>query len=66
MDFRTQIPVFLPGNDRLYEEIAGVMTISEDGSDISVRLYSPQHALKLAEMIQNGQLLCLAFDYKKE
>jgi len=56
------IPVFLPGNSRDWDEVAGVATINEEG-DIVVKLQRPEHGMKLVEEQQAGRLICLAFDY---
>lgn len=61
---RMRIPVFLPGNSRDWTEINGVATINEEG-DVHVQLQK-EHAMALAEMAKNGQIIALSFDYLEE
>lgn len=59
------IPVFLPGNNRDWDEIAGVMTVSDTGR-IELQLKTPEHGMKIVEMMNAGKLIAVSFDYVPE
>ena len=57
-----RLPVFLPGTDRSWTEVAGVCTIHTDG--IHITLENQEDMDKLVEMAQERVLLQVSFDYK--
>lgn len=60
---RGHLPVYLPGNNRDWNEVPGLATISDNG-EINIKLADKRMALNLAKMFQQGTLLQLAFDYQ--
>lgn len=56
------VPVFLPGNERNWEEVRGIASVNETG-EIVVKLQNPKHAMKLAEDHRKGKLIAVSFDY---
>ena len=56
------IPVFLPGNDRNFNEIQGVAEINPEGQ-IIITLQHKEAGLELFKMKQEGILFACAFDY---
>lgn len=57
------LPVFLPGNNRNWEEVAGQASIEADGR-ILIALQKDEDAKELIEMAKIGALYQLSFDYK--
>lgn len=64
--FRGLIPVFLPGNQRNFDEIRGVAEIDPNDGEIKVKLQHKEHAERLVEMARKGQIISLSFDYLAE
>lgn len=59
---QTPIPVFLPGNNRDWSEVAGVATISEDG-EIVIKLHSKEAAQHLIKLSLDKVIYAVSFDY---
>lgn len=57
-----QLPVFLPGNNRNWDQIDGTARITSEG-EVVVQL-KPEDAVRLVEMGERGILVQLAFDYR--
>ncbi len=63
MDLATlQLPVFLPGSNRNWEEVKGVARFTAEG-EVVVKL-QPEDAGRLIAMARRGILVQLAFDYR--
>ena len=58
-----QIPVFLPGNNRNWTRVDGVMRIYPGGT-MTVHLKDEEQARELARMAEEGILLQVSFDYR--
>lgn len=56
------LPVYLPGNKRLFEEVRGIAEISDDGR-IIITLENEDKALELSKMFSDGILIAVGFDY---
>lgn len=64
-DVRKPIPVFLPGTNRDWEQVAGIATITEEG-EINIKLHSKQMALDLVERWTNeDKIVGCSFAYVK-
>ena len=59
----TNLPVFLPGNNRNFEEVQGRAGITHDGK-IIVTLQEERMANELVEMAKQNFLFQIAIDYK--
>lgn len=57
------LPVFLPGNNRNWEEVQGRAIINNDGQ-IIVDIQNPDHAGELVEMAKKELLFQIAIDYR--
>lgn len=60
-----KLPVFLPGNNRDWQQVDGVATIDSEG-EIHVKLLKPENAQLLVEMGEEGILMQLSFDYRMD
>lgn len=57
-----QLPVFLPGNNRNWDQIDGVLTITEDGT-INIKLDESGTA-RLVDAAKKDILIQCSFDYR--
>lgn len=58
-----KLPAFLPGNNRNWDQVDGIATITEDGK-INVRFQNPEDGKRLVEMARNNILFQISFDYR--
>lgn len=59
-----RLPVFLPGNNRDWQKVDGVATITDDGKIVVT--VEPHKAEMLVLMAKNDLLFQLSFDYRMD
>lgn len=57
------LPVYMPGNNRNWEQVDGVLTIKDDNT-ITLRLTKEEYAAELVEQARRNVLWQVSFDYR--